>query len=194
MAQEYLTLSSFGTHLFLSDYVDSDTIPSSVSEDDEIMGVLDENLGSFTKDTAKYRTLNGNGWESVVSLGQSAEDATLNMIRQGTGNVFTGTAGQDTYTRLKSWYYNATSDAGTGSPKVLTEIVPRGGTGANQWEATCYYVLPTSWDNGDKNTSDGQLYSITVAQFGPSVPVQATYVPASGDTKASFTLAKPVAA
>lgn len=194
MAVEYFVLSNFGTRYFLSEYTDSDTVPSSAGPADEITSVLSSNIGVFTKENTKYRTLNGNGWESVAPLGNSSDDATFECLREGTGGVYQGVAGTETYTRLKDWFMKATAGAGKASPMCLIEVLPRGGTGNEQYEGTCYFVIPNQWSPGTKDTETGQEYSFTVTPFGPPIPLTVTYTPATGEDPESFTFTKPAAA
>lgn len=172
MAQNYFVLSNFGIRIFMKDYVDSDTVPASAGAADEITSVLSYNLGSFTKENTKFRTLNSSGWESIAPLGNSAEDATFNCIREGIGDPYVGAAGNTTYQRIKDWFMKATQGAGVSSPKCIVECIPRGN---GVYEASCYYVIPNNWNPGDRDTEKGQEYSFSVSQFGPQTPLVATY-------------------
>lgn len=172
MAQDYFYLSNFGVRYLLLDYTDANTIPSEATVKDEIQGVYSCSLGEINKEVTKKRTLNGNGWETIAALGNSQSDGTFELIRLGVGNPYVGNAGDDTYTKLKDWFMKATANAGSSSPKVIVEIVPRGGT---DFEGTVYYVIPTTWGPGTKDTENGQEYSFTVSPFGPPVPVKVTH-------------------
>lgn len=174
MAQEYFVLSNFGTRYFKFAYTDSDTVPASSSSGQEIGSVLSCNLGSFTKETTKYRTLNGNGWELVAPLGNTSEDATFECVREGIGDVYLGVDGESTYTRIKNWFMEATKGAGATSPACIVEVLPRGGSTGNEYEGTCYFVVPAQWTPGTKDTETGQEYSFTVSLFGPQIPVKVT--------------------
>lgn len=190
MAVDYFVLSNFGTRYFLLNYVDSDTVPSSGALADEITSVISCDIGTFTKENTKYRTLNGNGWESVATLGNSSEDATFECLREGTGGVYQGQEGTDTYTRLKDWFMKATAGAGKASPRCIVEVLPRGGTGNSEYEGTCYFVIPNQWSPGTRDTETGQEYSFTVTPFGPQIPLVVTHTPASGANPESFSFAK----
>lgn len=184
MAQDYFVLSNFGIRLFLKDYTNSETVPSAAGVADEITSVLSYNLGSFTKENTKFRTLNSNGWESIAPLGNSSEDATFNCIREGIGDPYQGAAGTSTYTKIKDWFMKATQGAGVSSPKCIVECIPRGN---GVYESTCYYVIPNNWNPGDRDTEKGQEYSFSVSPFGPQQPLVATY----DSTTDSFTFARP---
>lgn len=194
MAVDYFVLSNFGVRYFKLDYTDSDTVPTQAGPDDEITSVLSCDLGQFTKENTKYRTLNSNGWESVAPLGNSSEDGTFECIREGTGGVYTGEAGTTTYTKMKDWFMKATAGAGKASPAVIVEVVPRGGTGTNEYEGTCYFVIPNQWTPGTKDTETGQEYSFSVTPFGPQIPVTVTYTAPSGETPESWAFAKATGA
>lgn len=186
MAQDYFYLSNFGVRYLLSDFVNTDTIPQTLNVDNELQGLVSCTLGEINKEVTKKRTLNGNGWEVAAVLGNSQGDGTFEAVRLGTGNAYVGAAGTDTYTKLRHWFMEATKDAGRGSPKVVTEIIPRG----DVYEGTVYYVIPTNWGPGSKDTENGQEYSFTVTPFGPPVPVKVTHTPASGDNAESWTIEK----
>lgn len=187
---DYFVLSNFGVRYFLLPYTDSDSVPATASAEAEITSVLSCSIGQFSKETARYRTLNGNGWESIAPLGNAAEDGTFSCIREGTGDVYNGGAGSGTYTRMKAWFMQATQGAGVASPRCLVEILPRGGEGDQAYEGTCYYVVPSEWTPGEKDTETGQEYSFSVSPFGPQAPLKVTYTPASGDTAESWSFEK----
>lgn len=187
MAQDYFVLSNFGVRYFLKDYTDSNTIPASATAADEITSVISCDLGTFTKENTKYRTLNSNGWESIAPLGNSSEDATFECVREGTGNPYTGTPGTTSYQKIKDWFMKATAGAGVSSPKCIVEVVPRGN---DSFEGTCYYVIPNQWTPGAKNTENGQEYSFSVSPFGPQTPLVVTHTPASGGTEESWGFSK----
>lgn len=190
MAQEYFGMSYYGTRFFKLPYTDSSTVPATASPENEITSVISCESGGFTKENDKKRTVNGNGWEIVIPLGNSADDITFECLREGTGGVYNGTAGNTTYTNIKNWFMEATQNGGAASPAVIIEVVPRGGTGNQAYEGTCYYVVPANWSPATKDTESGQTYSFTVSPFGPQVPVSVTYTPASGDTPESWAFAK----
>lgn len=189
-ATEYFIMSYFGTRYFMFDYTDSDTIPTDSADGQEITSVISCDIGSFTKENTKYRTLNGNGWESIAPLGNSSEDATFECVREGTGGVYGAAAPTSTYAIIKQWFMEATAGAGKGSPKAIVEIIPRGGAGAEAYEGSCYFVVPNQWTPGNKDTETGQEYSFSVSPFGPQIPLVATYVPATDDTPEHFTFTK----
>lgn len=174
MATEYFLLSNFGVRYFMTDYENSAVVPASVGAADEITSVLSCDLGSFSKEVKKYRTLNGNGWESIAPLGQSSDDATFECVREGVGNPYVGTDGVTTYQKIKNWFMNSTKNGGETTPKVIVEIVPRGGT-PDAFEGTAYYVIPNNWKPGTKDTETGQEYSFTVSPFGPQKPLSVSY-------------------
>ena len=192
MAVDYFVLSNFGVRYFIGSYTDSDTIPNSVGPDvegiQEITDVISCDGGKFSKENTKYRTLNSNGWESIATLGNSADDITFECIRTGKGNPYDGTEGSQTYNRVKHWFMEATQNAGAESPKVLIELLPRG---PGVYEGTCFYIVPNNWGPGTRDTETGQEYSFVVSPFGPQQPLVVNYVPASGETKESWTLSKP---
>lgn len=168
---EYFVMSNFGVRYFKLAYTDSDTVPGTATADDEITSVISCDLGSFTKENTKYRTLNSNGWESIATLGNTAEDGTFECVREGTGGVYDGTAGSTTYTKIKDWFMKATAGAGKESPACIIEVVPRGGSDGEEYEGTCYFVVPNQWTPGTKDTETGQEYSFTVSPFGPPIPI-----------------------
>lgn len=194
MAVENFVLSYFGMHYFKLTYTDSDTVPASATAADEITSILSCDLGGFKKENTKYRTLNSNGWESIATLGNSADDGTFECVREGTGDVYTGEAGSYTYTRIKDWFMKATAGAGKASPAVIIEVLPRGGSGTNEFEGTCYYVVPNSWGPGSRDTETGQEYSFGVTPFGPPVPLTVTHTAASGETAESWAFSKATGA
>lgn len=183
MAKNYFVLSNFDTHYFMTDFTNTDTIPDSVDATKELDGVLSADIGKFNKENTKYRTLNGNGWESIAVLGNTNQDGSFNMIREGTGDPYTGTAGTSTYTKLKDWFMKATASGGVASPKCIVEVLPRGG---ETYEGVVYYVVPNEWGPGTRDTETGQEYTFSVSVFGPSVPVTVAYD--SGEIK--WTLSK----
>lgn len=186
---DYFVLSNFGVRYFISEYVDSDTVPSTAG--DEITSVISCDLGKFSKDNKKYRTLNSNGWESVAPLGQASDDATFQCVREGTGDPYVGTVGTSTFNRIKKWFMDACKAGGSTSAKCIVEVVPRGeSSGSPIFEGTCYYCLPANWEPGTKDTETGQEYGFTVSPFGPQTPLTVTYTPAAGSTPESFAFAK----
>lgn len=187
MAAEYFILSNFGVKYFLKDFVDSDTVPASATAADEITSILSCDIGKLNKENTKYRTLGGNGWEAVATLGNTAEDGTFECVREGTGGVYDGTAGSTSYQKIKNWFMKATAGAGVESPKCIVEVIPRGN---NTYEGTCYYVVPNNWGPGTKDTETGQEYSFSVTTFGPPCPVTVTHTPAAGETPESWSFVK----
>lgn len=183
---DYFVLSNFGVRYFLEDYVDSNTIPSAGTH--ELEGVISCSLGEINKDVKKYKTLNGNGWDSIAPLGQSQGDGTFELIRMGTGDPYVGTASSSTYTKLKKWFMDSTAEGGSVSPKCIIEVLPRGN---NTYEGICYYVIPAKWGPGKKDTETGQEYSFDVSPFGPQKPVVVTYTPAAGETPESWAFSEP---
>lgn len=153
---------------------------------DEITDVLSCSVGEFSKDVKTFKTLAGDGWDSAVSLGQALSEGNISLIRTGTGDKFTGAAAGSTYNRLRAWMMDAAATGGSNAPKALVEVVPRGGT---DYEATVYRCCPTSFDPGERNTSDGQEYSISVQPFGNPVP--AASVSVSSATGTLFTISGP---
>lgn len=187
MAGDYFVLSNFGVRYFKLPYTDSSTVPGEATLDNELTGVLNCDFGKFAKENKKYRTLNGNGWESVAPLGNTAEDGTFECVREGTGDPYLGTAGDSTYTKVKDWFMKATEGAGVNAPACIVEVLPRGN---NVYEGTLWYVVPNNWGPGSRDTESGQEYSFTVTPIGPQVPVKVTYVPATEGAGESWTLAK----
>ena len=173
MTYEYDVPSWFRTRMFLLPYVDSDTIPSSAGAADEITSIIDHDLGKFEKDYKEYRTLGGNGWQSMASLGQSQSQAQLNLIREGYGDVYVGTDGSTTYTRLRNWCMNS-NRVGQSSSRCIIEVIPRDAAGT-LWEGTCYFVKPGPWDPGRRDTESGMEYNVSVRPFGPPIPLNVTY-------------------
>ena len=174
MATEYFILSNFGVRYFMKDYVDSDPANMSglSSGMDEITSVLSCDLGPFSKDVKKYRTLNGNGWESIAPLGQSSDDATFECVREGTGAPYVGADGVTTYQRIKNWFMNSTKNGGETTAKYIYEVIPRGN---GSYEGTCYCVIPNKWTPGTKDTETGQEFQFTVSPFGPQTPCEVSY-------------------
>lgn len=175
MAVDVQVLSNFGVRYFLIDVVTIDkTTGTTVSASAEIADVLSCNPGTINKDVKTFKTLNGGGWDSAVSLGQSLSEGSMSLIRTGQGNAFEG--GDDdstaTYNKLKAWVYNATKDGGVNAEKLLIEVVPRGKvSGSAVYEGTAYHVVPTSFDPGERNTADGQEYSINFQGYGEPQPL-----------------------
>lgn len=181
MAQEYFLLSNFGVRYFMGQYTDSDTIPADSSVMDEIKSVISCTLGGFTKEVARYRTLNGSGWESVAPLGQTSDDGEFECIREGTGGIWEGKAGESTFSKVKTWFFDATKSGGATAAKVIIEVVPRGD---DQYEATAYMCIPNNFAPAAKDTESGQTYNFTVTPFGPQIPLKATY--SATDDKFTF--------
>lgn len=175
MAVDVQVLSNFGVRYFLIDVKTIDSATGvTVSDSDEINDVLSCNPGTINKDVKTFKTLNGGGWDSAVSLGQSLGEGNMSLIRTGHGNPFEGGADSSsaTYNKLKAWVYNATRDGGTNAEKLLIEIVPRGKVSENYvYEGTAYHVVPTNFDPGERNTTDGQEYSINFQGYGEPQPL-----------------------
>lgn len=186
MAVDYFVLSNFGVRYFKLPFTDSDTVPGTATTKDEITSVISCEFGAFSKENKKYRTLNGNGWEAVAPLGNSAEDGTFECVREGTGDAYSGKAGTSTYTKIKDWFIKATNGAGVKSPACIVEVLPRGN---NTYEGTLWYVVPNNWGPGTKDTESGQEYSFTVTPLGPQVPLTVTYNN-SQESGESWTFAK----
>lgn len=165
----YLTASFYGASVFMLDYTKG-KIPASASAEDRLDDLRTWTLGNISKENNSYRTLNGDGWEAVVALGNSQEEATFDCIRLGLDGVY-NEDGTDTYSRIKAWFMSATANGGKASPKTFVEVIPRG----DKFEGTVYNVVPTEWAPGERNTDDGQLYSFTVKPFGPPIPVNVEY-------------------
>lgn len=180
---DYSVLSNFGVRYFLMDYKEGTIaedgkivinnnalVGTSTDLIGEILDVLECNPGAISKDVKTFKTLNCDGWDSAVPLGQSIGEGSMSLIRTGTGNVFGVTASNDTFNKLKSWMMSATASGGVNAAKALVEVVPRG----TAYEATVYRCVPTNFDNGAKTTSDGQEYSISFQAFGKPIPAVAT--------------------
>lgn len=167
MAERFV-LSNFGVRYFMytdAEYAFDDKSSSLLSTaGEEIESVLSCDIGGLTKENTKYRTLNSDGWESVAVLGNTAEDGTFECLREGQGTTYTGT--QDTFSKIKKWFLEATSSAGKAASRVIVEVVPRGtSSSGNVYEATAYHVIPNTWTPGTKDTETGQEYSFTVTPF-----------------------------
>lgn len=182
---DYFVLSNFDTHYFLEDYTDSNTVPAEGTT--ELDGLIGVNIGGLSKDTKTYKTLNGNGWDDVAALGQSQDEATFDAVREGDGNAYDGTSGSATYNRVKNWVLNSVTQGGTTSPKCIVEVIPRG---ENVYEGTCYYVIPSKFTPGKKDTEGAQEYSFEVKPFGPQVPLTVTHTAAAGETPESWAFEK----
>lgn len=185
MAQEYFVLSNFGVKYFMETYVDTDTVPATGTN--EIKDILNCTLGEVTKDVKRYKTLGGNGWDSLATLGQSQEDATFDCIRSGSGDAYDGTAGTSSYTKIRDWFMKSTAQGGQTSPKVIIEVIPRAD---GVFEGTAFYVVPSKWAPGTRDTETGQEYSFDVTPFGPQVAVDVTYTAPVGGTPESWAFAK----
>ena len=98
MASKYFILSNFGVRYFLEDFIDENTVPSVGTN--ELKGILSCSLGTITKETRRYKTLDGDGWDSIVTLGQTQEDATFEAIRLADGDIYEGDNGSSLCTRL----------------------------------------------------------------------------------------------
>jgi hypothetical protein len=161
--------SHFDSHLFMAAYTDSDTVPASGTE---LQNVISFTPPTITKDVARYKTLDGDGWDTIAPLGQSQGDMVMNFVRAGVDDVFDGTAGTgaSAYESLKAWALGNASVGGAATPKCIIFVKPRG----TSYEGTCIYVIPTSFSDGEANENTGQEFSITVAPFGPPVPVTVT--------------------
>ena len=185
MAQEYFVLSNFGVRYVLEDYTDSSTIPAGGSN--ELTSVISSSIGGITKETKRYKTLNGGGWDTIAPLGQGQEDATFELVRDGTGDPYISSTGTSTYNKLKDWFMKSAASGGAISPKCVVEVIPRGD---DVFEGVCYYVVPLKWGAGKKDPESGQEYSFDVSPFGPQIPVRVTHVKASGEIPESWTFEK----
>lgn len=190
MAERFV-LSNFGVRYFM--YTDDNyafnTEGNSLSSTagEEIESVLSCDIGGLTKENTKYRTLNSDGWESVAVLGNTAEDGTFECLREGQGTTYTGT--QDTFSKIKKWFLEATSSAGKAASRVIVEVVPRGTSGSsNVYEATAYHVIPNTWTPGTKDTETGQEYSFTVTPFDK--PEILSVEESEEENKTTFTFTK----
>lgn len=190
MAERFV-LSNFGVRYFMytdDEYVfntEGNSLSSTAGE--EIESVLSCDIGGLTKENTKYRTLNSDGWESVAVLGNTAEDGTFECLREGQGTTYTGT--QDTFSKIKKWFLEATSSAGKAASRVIVEVVPRGTSGSNNvYEATAYHVIPNTWTPGTKDTETGQEYSFTVTPFDK--PEILSVEESEEENKTTFTFTK----
>lgn len=166
-------LSNYGIRYFLEDVPAGGGVPTAGTH--EVISVLEANIGSFKKDSKAYRTLNGDGWESIAPLGQSQDEATIQCLRYGEGDVYDGTDGTTTFCRVRKWMMDATRAGGSTAQKVLVEVVPRGKvSGEVVYEGTAYYVIPTSWNPSARNSENGQEFNFTVKPFGAPVPLTVT--------------------
>lgn len=171
MAIDVQVLSNFGVRYFLTTTAPTTTLADVTAN--EIKDVLSCNPGSINKDVKTFKTLNGGGWDSAVSLGQSLSEGNMSLIRTGQGDVFDGDDESSTYNKLKTWVYKATAEGGANAERYLIEVVPRGkSAGSAVYEGTAYHVVPTAFDPGEKNTSDGQEYSINFQGYGEPTPLQ----------------------
>ena len=175
---DYSVLSNFGVRYFLADVADvfsSGVLKSSVllTAGEEITDVLSCDVGEISKEVKTFKTLNGDGWDSAVPLGQSVSEGNMSLIRTGTGQY--SSSGTTSYDRLRAWMESAAAAGGATAAKALVEVVPRGqdvnsGTGATGthtiFDATAYIVTPTRFNPGERNTSDGQEYSISFQPYG----------------------------
>ncbi len=168
----YFGLSYYGVRYFMGNYVDSDTVPASSSATgvSELEGVIKTTLGKITKDETTLRTLNGDGWETVIPLGQGQDEGEFTMFRGGDGGVYDGT-GSTTHNKIKKWVLDSTKAGGATSPKCIVEVIPRG---ASAYEGTCYFVIPKAFSPDEKSTENAQQYSFTVKPFGPPIPLTVT--------------------
>lgn len=180
-AVEYFVLGNFDVHAFLEDYVDSDTIPTSGTN--ELDGLLPFTPPGVTKDVARYRIMNANGWEALAPLGQSQSDCTVNLLRTGTGDVFIGATAASTYSKVKSWALSHAAQGGQAVPKCFVVVRPRS-FDSTSYEGVCYFVIPSGFADGEIG-ENGQEYSVTVSPFGPPIPIKVTK---TGNT---YTFSKP---
>lgn len=191
MARNYFALSNFGVRYFLETFTDSETVPATLTEGtNEFEGIISCTSFDLQKNVQKYKTLNGNGWESVVALGNQMSDLEFQAIRLGAGGVYDGSKGTTTYNLIKEWFLGATSGAGNASPMSLVEITPRGAGEDKVFEAMVFNVIPNAFNGGEKNTDDGQLFNFTLSTFGPPIPCTVEYTAATGDTQATYKLTK----
>lgn len=162
-------LSNFGVRYFLEEYTDTNTIPTTGTN--ELKDLLSCTLGGITQENKKYKTLGGNGWDSIATLGKTQEDASFEAIRTGTGDVYTGGEGTTTYNKIRNWIMG-TNEGGVSTPKCIVEVVPRG---KNIYEGTCYFVMPSKFTPATRDTETGQEYSFDVTPFGQPIPIKVTH-------------------
>lgn len=199
---DFTVLSNFGVRYFLMPFATGSTATAGtivLSADGKSLGaaaqgiptaaeledVLSCSIGEVSKDVKTFRTLNSDGWESAVSLGQALSEGSMSLIRTGTGNPYVGAESGSTYNKLRKWMADAAATGGSNAPKAILEIVPRGGS---SYEGTIYRCVPTNFDPGERNTSDGQEYSISVQPFGCPISVVPTASSTSGQ---AFTISNP---
>lgn len=190
---DYSVLSNFGVRYFLEpmvagspdDRVTTDNqnfkTNAKLKTEYEITDVLSCNVGEINKDVKTFKTLNGDGWDSAVPLGQNMSEGNMSLIRTGTGAY--SSSGTATFDRLRKWMLESAQAGGSTAARCLVEVVPRGGT---VYEATGYIVVPTKFNPGEKNTSDGQEYDISFQAYG--APIIATSVATSSTSGEAFTL------
>lgn len=174
-----MALSNFGYHLFVEPFENSDTIPASLSH--EVSGILSVDLGGITKNVQAYHTLDGNGFETVVSLGQAVDDGVISCLRTGEGDIYLNEEIEGSaFSYFSKWIDESTEQGGANSERWLVEVVPRG-TG---YEAKAYAVIPQNFKPGTKSADGGQTFSLTVKPFGRPVPVKVT------ESEGKFTIEK----
>lgn len=164
--EKYMSLSNYGYHLFIENFESSDIVPSEGTK--EVKGILSVNIGGVSKDIQTYRTLDGEGYESIVSLGQALAEGSINCLRTGVNSVYTGEEGDSAYQYFRKWMDEATANGGVNAERAIVEVVPRG----ESYEGTVYYCVPVNFQPGEKSTDGGQTFSLSVKPFGKSVPVK----------------------
>lgn len=166
--------SWYGTRYYMFDYNELGTIPETGTPANELTAITSSNIGNFSKENTTYRTLNGNGWESIAVLGNTIDDAEFSAIRVNP-KLYDGTEVGETYNKVKKWFMEATSSGGIASPKFIIEVVVSIKGNEEAVEATLYNVVPSQWNPGQRDTETGQEFSFTVKPFGAPVPLKATY-------------------
>jgi len=169
----YLILSNFDTHLFLGDY-DPNNPTALATTVQELPNVLPFTPPELSKDVARYRTLDGDGWESIAPLGQSQSDMTLNFLRADVGNAYTGIVGSDNYSILRNWIDSSTALGGQASAKWIYFVRPRG----TMYEGVAFSCIGSNFADGESG-ENGQEFSVTATPFGPQVPLNVTRNPST---------------
>lgn len=191
---DYSVLSNFGVRYFLMSTgdalgTDGKSLKANLqlTSGDELTDVLSCNVGEISKEVKTFKTLNGDGWDSAVPLGQSVGEGNMSLIRVGEGQY--NSSGTTAYDKLRAWVTAATAAGGATAARVLVEVVPRGteantGTGASGthpiYDATGYLVTPTRFNPGERNTSDGQEFDVSFQPYGAPMTSNAYSTIAAG--------------
>ena len=189
---DYSVLSNFGVRYFLLDVADALATSGKalkadlqLATDNELTDVLSCNVGEISKEVKTFKTLNGDGWDSAVPLGQSVGEGSMSLIRVGEGQY--SASGTSAYDKLRKWVTDATAAGGATAAKVLVEVVPRGseansgGTGTHPiYDSTGYLVVPTRFNPGERNTSDGQEFDVSFQPYGAPMTSNAYSTLAAG--------------